>query len=40
MKNTELTHKQLELINKIKNMSNEELTIFIDFCLKEIDQLD
>lgn len=40
MKKTELTHKQLELINKIKNMSNEELTIFIDFYLKEIDQLD
>lgn len=40
MKKTELTHKQLEIINKIKNMSNEELTIFIDFCLKEIDQSD
>lgn len=38
MNNDELTLKQLELIKKIKTMTDEELAQFIDFYLKGIGQ--
>lgn len=40
MNNDELTFKQLELIKKIKTMTDEDLAQLIDFYLKEIGQSD
>lgn len=40
MNNNELTFKQIKLIEKIKRLSDEDLSQFIDFYLKEIGQSD